>query len=197
MIKRLTIEPYATDVISEYGNNTWYYKGETIKLYVPSEGNVYYRPKGAENWTTISNSSDLVTVPSAVSNTAGNYEFTTNTENAVYANINVVDTGAVSYADGVISASGYSDNLTPVWYQLYAITNEDADCYYEVETPEKTDTGKKLEIIESVNGESGCNYMIESESGAEAEIPVPTGRWVAQIYYQTGYGYCHKEVYPY
>ena len=154
MLNRLIIEPYAEDVISEYGNNTWYNlqdldlsetpnETKRIKVYVPSAGTVYLREIGDDTWQTIPNNSEVLDVTNIMA-TAGNYALTTNKNSDVVCRLNVVVPGTGSYSDGKITVTGNSENCTPIWWQLYERTDEPAEYYYE------DVDGNKMNIIEYV-----------------------------------------------
>lgn len=103
--KRLATAAYATDVIGEYGNNTWHRKGEEINLYIKPTGQnevtiedtvvtiptypakLYWRRDGGE-WGEIALSDQtvhdsVVNIPTNVeAMTPGLYEFTTSASKA-------------------------------------------------------------------------------------------------------------------
>ena len=232
MIKRLKVEPYAENVITEFGNNTWFLKNSDIWLYIPetstpmSQRRLMFRVKGASSWSSteivIDGTKHMMLAPSEISSAAANYELTTGVVTGlvgdqeiialddtgdIYCCINVVDVGTGSYADGVISVSGYSENCVPVWYQKYYRFDTTDEYYY------KDINGKKMFIVE----ENGQGLMEPDANGYSADFTVPETPtaemtadffesatppypdylgWCVRVYFQTGYGYCWKEIYP-
>ena len=53
------IEPvhYANDVIADMGNNTHYYMGDSVFLYIPSGSTLYYKNASSDDWSSIAKSS--------------------------------------------------------------------------------------------------------------------------------------------
>ncbi len=130
IIDRFSVLPYATDLITQFGNNTWFHlnksdtsispKGSTtIKLYNPTGATtIYYKKDSDSNWKDFVISSENVDEigninVSGIITSSGKWQFTTNTNNTEYCNIFVFDCNYpdINIAEKTITFN--SDDICP------------------------------------------------------------------------------------
>lgn len=134
--KRLPDVQFATDVIPEFGDRTWYKLGDPVKLYVTNDSTVLYCKKADAVYTPVtlanlpSESINGVTVYNVTSliDEATEYCFTTDAETNCPCMISVVNVGTVTINSATKEASvtGYSSNLRPLYYQVNYLMLEDS-----------------------------------------------------------------------
>ena len=129
---------YATDVIPEFGDKTWYKQGSEIWVYIPdSSVTVLYHKKSTDASYTAVNLSSLasktvngVTVYNVSSMMAnvGTYYLTTHVDSNYPCQISIVNTGSIIIDNETKTAriTGFSSNLTPLWYQVNYLVEEDS-----------------------------------------------------------------------
>ena len=143
------LDDYATDVITEYGNNTWFLLHnddnsgrQPINLYIPSAKDnmtLYYGKKinGTISWQStvlLASNNDVDNAKEGKYNIAeklnecGIWYVTTNTGNATYAIINIIDFGEAFYNNDnhTVTVRNFQ-NLVPVGWKKFKCTNSNAD----------------------------------------------------------------------
>ena len=194
---------YATDVIPEYGDQTYYYGGDEIWVYInpnldPTPTKLYYKKKSASSWNNVNISSlptktvNGVTVYNITSQIADydTYIITTNTTQrsssarglATRCTIKRIRPGTVSVANtGEVTLVNHSLNITPKWTVTLKITPG-----HSVSTNWPAPEGYKADPIESsrklINGDT---FNIDSPTSGTA--------YYVRVYYDTGFGQAYKD----
>ena len=115
---------YPTDCYPSKGHKSTYKMGEQITMYCPTGTNIYYRKKGGvyqsvtimslpkveRNGKTVHDITNLI-------NTPGVWEVSTNTNNKPNELLRYT-TGVVNIIGNEFTMSGYSAELTPLWYYI-------------------------------------------------------------------------------
>ena len=127
---------FASDVLYEYGNRIYRTTSEVsggMWFYIPTGSTVYYRKDGGD-WSSIALSGvttdtvnsvtvyDLQSIFSGV----GVYDVTTDTDNAKYCTVKIIDTGTISVSNGIVTLSGYS-GCTPKYCYMVRIVSGTTD----------------------------------------------------------------------
>ena len=127
---------YSENIISEYGDRTYFNVGEDIFIYVKngdsiniidgstviSDINLNDLPKKVVNGTILYN------VKSILSHT-GSYQLYSSGD-TIYANLEVVDTGNAVLSGNTVTISNYSDNIKPSWWSVIMLVKEETDFPY-------------------------------------------------------------------
>ena len=127
---------YPKDCYPSRGHKSTYKVGEQITLYAPTGTTIYYRKKGGQYQST-----SMAALPTVQRNgyptfnitslitTPGVWEVTTNTSNKPN-EILRYDPGVVNVVDNQFTMSGYSEELTPLWYYIVKLNKTGADQNY-------------------------------------------------------------------
>ena len=179
---------YATDVIPDYGDRTYYYLGDEIWLYIPKGNTLYYSSDG-ETFNSVSLSSltsDVVNgvvvyeVSSLISG-IGTYYFTTSTSHATTkCQVAIIDTGTISLdtTNHIVTLSGYSGNITPLYFETINLREGTADPY-DTKAPEGYIAGTMNFSKTMIEGDEGEYILSDS---------VAVVGYYIRVYYDTGYG---------
>lgn len=179
----LRLDDYATDVIFEYGNNTWYKRGETIKAYIPSGAKrLYYRLQGAEKWGHLDITSKLVNLTSVIKYNR-TYEFTTNRSNKVYALVTQVQPSAAVLRGDTVTLKTHSSNCRPLYWRVFKRTGEKSEY-------KPRDRNNNV-ITRDLN-----HFGMIHDSTFRITKSKDTTDYIVWIMWDTGYGQCHTEIYP-
>lgn len=182
-----TIEllPYATDVISEFGNNTWYRRGDTINIYVNANVNEIYVAKAVDTsleWTAISSDvaqGEVVDITDYITST-GKWYVTTDKSSDLYAELIVAypgvwntQSGETSNSVKVVCTTSPSE-CTAVGYQVYYGDPANSSYHYvEVEGELKPNCGDFV---------------------ADQDVVVPDEPWTIRLYMKTDFGQFYYDI---
>lgn len=199
-LRETKIDPYATDVIGEYGNNTWYLSGGDVNMYVAPNADgerpehIYYRLVGSTEWSVAETAGDITNLKNQLM--TGEWELTTDMNNAVYARIKVVNLGQPTLAvnpsnpnELIVTASGTAE--TPAWWKIFVVS--DKKDQYDVHD----DDGYALEYVSVANNPIANTYG--HFVNGSAVLPIPTlssgenPAFRVRVYFDTGYGISYKD----
>lgn len=185
------VEPvrYAEDVIPEMGDKTYYYESDKIYVYVPNGSVLYYKAESDTDYSSVNvsslptktvNSAIMYDVSALLSN-CDKYELTTDLSNHTKCNIMRVSTGSIQINDNQITVSGYSNWLTPVWYQVCSLSPMESE---PSTSGYPAPTGYVASIVHRA--------LIENDSFT-IDIPAYGSGWYIRVNYETGFGQCFKD----
>ena len=182
----LKLEPYAEDVIFEYGNNTWYKIGSAIKVYVTNGAKtLYYKKSTDKTYKSLPISTKNVNLTSYLKS-AGTWYVTTDVMTDLPAKVIVVDLGKakIDKKCSVVTLSGYSNNVKPLTWHTF-IRNTAISEYEPKDRDNRVitiDTDHYGYIID------GSNHFMVTHSASNKD-------YLIRIYWDTGCGQCRSEVY--
>ena len=177
------LDDYATDVIFDHGNNTWYRRGDTIKAYIPSGAKrLYYRLQGADKWKNLDVSSKLVNLTPVIKYNR-TYEVTTNKNNKVYALVTQVQPSVAVLKGDMVTLKTHSSNVQPIYWRVF-----------------KRSTEKSQNQLHDRNGyvitRDLKHYGLIDSNPFKITKSADTKDYIVCIWWDTGFGQCHTEVYP-
>lgn len=185
---------YATDVMPDMGDKTYYYANDNIYIYIPIEAStLYYKKKDDVDFLSVALSSlttetineNIVYDVTDLIIDYDTYILTTNVDNYNKCHITRINAGAVTVSGENVTISGYSSNLTPVWTETIA-----------VEEGEPT-SGRRQINFEGYRFWTirGSKKLIDSDTFT---TPLPSSEYGYQVrvYYETGFGqaFCDSEI---
>lgn len=155
---------YASDIITEYGNNTWFKKGEKIWCYISNNIQIIYIKR--ENETdyqpvnigsldmrdvTVDDVTNVMYDISPYLDTVGKYHVTTDVESNVTCDLLIIDCGQFEFDSTrmVVHVSDYS--VTPNWCYINV---EDGEAWREIRQngPNVLEGDPVFEVVKSGDG---------------------------------------------
>lgn len=181
---------YATDVLFEYGNNTYRTASETDEMwfYIPIGEGVYYKKdNGAYSFLILSGVESKTVNEVTVYNLSscfsgvGKYSFTTDETATKTCDITIIDTGAVSVVDGQVNFTGHSC-CEPYAFSLWRLHPGEDERGYDFipDAPDGYHAGAVLNSWQIVN--SNTEPLNQDKISS-------SGKYMLRVLYDTGCGY--------
>ena len=203
-LRNVRSDAYATDVIFEYGNNTWYrinkgmryeYVSTDLNVYVPGGQTTLYYKKASESSyrsATVSLNQDNVANIKSLLNETGTWMVSTNSNPTVPAVVTLVDVGTATISGDTITLSGYSNNLTPVCWRVYKKVSGLFSDYQPIDR-----NGQVITLDENVSNNVFHRGYIENDTFTVTHETYSGNLqgFLVRIVWDTGYGQCFSEIY--
>lgn len=181
---------YATDVLFEYGNNTYRTTSETNEMwfYIPGGEGVYYKKDNGEYSFLVLSGVESKTVNdvtvynlSSCFSGVGKYSFTTDETATKTCDITIIDTGSVAVEDGKVNFTGYS-GCEPYAFSLWRLhPGEDKRGYdFIPDAPDGYYAGAILNSWQQINSDAETLNRDKMRS---------SGNYMLRVLYDTGCGY--------
>lgn len=189
-VKILPKIEYSENVISEYGDKTYFNVGDDIFVYVASGDTLIIENAG------ITTNVALSTLPSktvgdttmynvkSILDHVGSYNLYVEGD-TVKANLIVINTGNVVLSDKQVTISGYSDNITPSWYNVVMVIEDTETTYSHFPAPEGYIGAWASLCKDEINSDT---FTIKTNESVESAY----GYYV-RCYYDTGFGLAYKD----
>ncbi len=181
---------YATDVLFEYGNNTYRTASETDEMwfYIPSGEGVYYKKDDGEYSFLVLSGMESKTVNavtvynlSSCFSGVGKYSFTTDETATKVCDITIIDTGTATVEDGKVNFTGYS-GCEPYAFSLWRLHPGEDERGYDFipDAPDGYYAGAILNSWQQINSDAETLNQDKMRS---------SGNYMLRVLYDTGCGY--------
>lgn len=189
-IKILPKIEYSENVISEYGDKTYFNIGDDIFVYIAS-GNILTIENDGNTTNVALNTLSSKTVGDnimynvkSILNHVGSYNLYVEGD-IIKANLIVVDTGDVILSNKQVTISGYSNNITPSWYNVVMVIEDTGTTYSHFPAPEGYIGAWASLCKDEINSDT---FTIKTNESVESAY----GYYV-RCYYDTEFGQVYKD----
>ncbi len=189
-VKILPKIEYSENVISEYGDKTYFNIGDDIFVYVAS-GNILTIENDGNTINVALNTLPSKTVGDnimynvkSILNRVGSYNLYVEGD-TIKANLLVIDTGNVVLSDKQVTISNYSNNIMPSWYNVVAVIEDTGSTYSHFPAPEGYIGAWATLCKDEINSDT---FTIKTNS----DVTNAYGYYV-RCYYDTGFGLAYKD----